>query len=95
MEINSFLKQHKDKRTGQDLHEHLCNILGKILLDNPKNAFEAFEDYSHIVKQSGFSYKDPLKGDTKQYFRENYEEIKKFAEDTMANLGVPPLIKPE
>ena len=39
------------------MFEHLSNVLGKILLDNPKNAFDVFEHFSHEVKRTGYEYK--------------------------------------
>lgn len=32
------------------LDDHLGNVFSRLLLENPKNAFEAFEDYSHAIK---------------------------------------------
>ncbi|CAD8116456.1 unnamed protein product [Paramecium sonneborni] len=49
-------KLQEIKDTNTNLYQHLNNVLTKILLDNPKNAFELFEDYSFQVKQSGFTF---------------------------------------
>ncbi|KAM3137989.1 hypothetical protein pb186bvf_009884 [Paramecium bursaria] len=52
--LKEKLQQIKDGNTN--LYDHLTNVLTKILLDNPKNAFELFEDYSLQVKQSGYVF---------------------------------------
>ena len=46
------------KGTGdRNLYKHLSDVLAKILLDNPENSFDIFEDYSHYVKQMNYDYK--------------------------------------
>ena len=41
----------------RNLYKHLSDVLAKILLDNPENSFDIFEDYSHYVKQMNYDYK--------------------------------------
>ena len=46
------------KGTGnRNLYKHLSDVLAKILLDNPENSFDIFEDYSHFVKQIDYDFK--------------------------------------
>lgn len=40
----------KEDANGQNLYDHLTQTLMKILIDRPKNAFEAFELISAEVK---------------------------------------------
>lgn len=87
-DIKHFLQNQKGKDGDKNLYEHLTNILGKILLENPKNAFDVFENYSHEIKETGYKYNDPSAFESKSKNRENYEEIKDWAEKTRVVLDV-------
>ena len=42
---------------GNNLYNHLSNVLTKLVLDEPKNAYDVLEDYSHHVKLCKYDYK--------------------------------------
>lgn len=46
--LETKLEKIKNNK-GKDLYNHLCNVLSKVTLDNPKNAFDVLEDYSHQI----------------------------------------------
>jgi hypothetical protein len=51
MDVN--LKDYLNSVKGsgdRNLYKHLSDVLAKLLLDNPENSFDVFEDYSHFVK---------------------------------------------
>lgn len=54
MDIELKLKEIKDENNN-NLYDHLNNIFAKILLDNPKNPYEAFEEISRDIKKSNFT----------------------------------------
>jgi hypothetical protein len=87
-DIKDFLKKQSSKDGEQNLFEHLTNVLGKILLDNPKNAYDAFENLSHEVKDSGYKYKDHSAFENQPRLRENYQEIAGWAENARKLLDV-------
>jgi len=66
----------KDKE-GQNLLAHLSNVLTKVLLDDPKNAYDVFEDYSHSVKLTKYDFKkhDEFQ-DNSARLREKYADVK-------------------
>lgn len=45
----------KEDANGQNLYDHLTQTLMKILVDRPKNAYEAFELISSDVKSNPLS----------------------------------------
>jgi len=48
----------KKGEEGENLYIHLSNIFSKILLNNPANAYDVFEDYSHQIKLQGYNPKE-------------------------------------
>ncbi len=46
-----------------DIQDHLIELFSRIMLHNPKNAYEKFEEISAIVKETNFKIKDPSKDD--------------------------------
>lgn len=87
-EIQKFLSGLKSKDSNSNLYEHITNILGKMLLDNPTNPYDNIESYSHDVKFSGFDYKKDTNFDHKDRMRETYGEIKEWADKALSNLEV-------
>ena len=87
-DVKNFLLNQKQPNGEGNLYEHLTNIMGKILLDNPKNAFDAFEDYSHEVKLTKYNLNDHDKFTHHTFFREQYSEIQAWATKARQNLNV-------
>ena len=46
-----------------DIQQHLIELFSRIMLHNPKDAYEKFEEISAIVKETNFKIKDPSKDD--------------------------------
>jgi len=46
-----------------DIKEHLIELFSRIMLHNPEDAYEKFEEISAIVKETNFKIKDPSKDD--------------------------------
>jgi len=46
-----------------DIQEHLIELFTRIMLHNPKNAYDKFEEISSLVKQTNYKIKDPSKDD--------------------------------
>ena len=42
-----------------DLYSHLTEVFNRIMLHNPENGYEKFEEISALVKQTNFKIKDP------------------------------------
>ena len=55
MDIEEKLRGIKGK-DGTNLYEHFANIIGKIVQDHPKNAYQIFEEYSHFIKQNNYNF---------------------------------------
>jgi len=87
-DIKDFLQKQTSKNGDINLYDHLTNVLGKILLSNPKNAYDAFENLSHEVKDSGYNYKDHAAFEPLPKMRENYQEIAGWAENAFKLLNV-------
>ena len=87
-EIQNFLSGLKSKDGNSNLYDHITNILGKMLLDNPTNPYDNIESYSHDVKFSNFDYKKDTNFDHKDRMRETYGEIKEWADKALSNLEV-------
>lgn len=85
-EIQKFLSGLKGKDGNSNLYDHITNILGKMLLDNPTNPYDNIESYSHDVKFSNFDYKKDTNFDHKERMRETYGEIKEWADKALSNL---------
>jgi len=86
-DIKDFLQKQTSKNGDINLYDHLTNVLGKILLSNPKNAYDAFENLSHEVKDSGYNYKDHAAFEPLPKMRENYQEIAGWAENAFKLLN--------
>lgn len=87
-EIKNFLANQKGQQGEQNLHDHLSNVLAKMLLENPTNAYDVLEEFSHDVKFSGQNYKKDMNFDHKSRLRETYTEIKEWADKASVNLEV-------
>ncbi len=74
-DLKNFLHSVKGPQDN-NLYDHLSNIFTKILLENPKNAYDLFEDFSFDIKTNGYDYKKS-QNDLKQK-REKYEDLKDF-----------------
>jgi hypothetical protein len=59
--IKSHLKESRDCGNGisLDLYSHLTEVFNRIMLHHPTDAFEKFEEISHLVKQTHLKIKDP------------------------------------
>ena len=74
-DLKDFLHSVKGSKDS-NLYDHLSNIFTKILLENPKNAYDFFEDYSFDIKTNGYDYKKSQ--DNLMQKREKYEDLKDF-----------------
>ena len=54
-DLKSKLENIKDSK-GNNLYDQLCNVFSKITLDNPKNAYDILEDYSHHIKLHNYDF---------------------------------------
>ena len=57
-ELRQFLKEDA---AGKNLYEHLTEVLMKIMIERPKNAYDSFENISAHVKANPLN-PDPLAG---------------------------------
>ena len=73
-EIKKLLEEIKDNN-NKTLKDHLNNILSRILLENPKNAYEIFEEFSLDIKINGFDPKKPKKYEETNHIRDNLNEV--------------------
>eukprot|EP01016_Furgasonia_blochmanni_P049296 TRINITY_DN7467_c0_g1_i7.p1 TRINITY_DN7467_c0_g1~~TRINITY_DN7467_c0_g1_i7.p1 ORF type:complete len:482 (+),score=133.08 TRINITY_DN7467_c0_g1_i7:97-1542(+) len=64
----------------RSLNDHLTNVLGKILLDNPKNAYDILEEYSLYTKTQGYDFKNPKNLTDANMMREPFSEISAYVE---------------
>ena len=87
-EIKNFLANQKGQQGDQNLYDHLSNVLAKMLLENPTNAYDVLEEFSHDVKFSGQNYKKDMNFDHKPRMRETYTEIKEWADKASVTLEV-------
>ena len=44
-----------------DIQDHLIELFSRIMLHNPQNAYEKFEEISALVKKTNFEIIDPNK----------------------------------
>jgi hypothetical protein len=42
-----------------DLYTHLVEVFNRIMLHHPSDAFDKFEEISHLIKQTHLKIKDP------------------------------------
>jgi hypothetical protein len=79
MSAPADLKNHLKKiegRKNENLYDHLNKVFTKLLLENPRNAYDAFEDYSYNVKFHGYKYSNET--DNAKRMKESYEEMKDY-----------------
>ena len=59
--IKAQLKQARDQGSSikLDLYTHLTEVFNRIMLHHPYDAFDKFEEISHLVKQTHLKIKDP------------------------------------
>ena len=59
--IKQQLKQARDQGSTVklDLYTHLTEVFNRIMLHHPYDAFDKFEEISHLVKQTHLKIKDP------------------------------------
>jgi hypothetical protein len=57
MDIEERLRGIKDKQ-GNNLYDHINNILGKLVEDHPNDPQKYFEEYSYYVRHSKYSFTD-------------------------------------
>ena len=59
--IKAQLKQARDNGSTvkPDLYTHLTEVFNRIMLHHPYDAFDKFEEISHLVKQTHLKIKDP------------------------------------
>lgn len=63
---------------GTNLYEHFLNTIGKLVQDHPENAYDAFEEFSHFVKSSGYKYDDTTNYRDSNRLREGWEDLGPF-----------------
>lgn len=42
-----------------DIYTHLTEVFNRIMLHHPNDAFDKFEEISHLIKQTHLKIKDP------------------------------------
>lgn len=59
--IKAQLKQARDhgSTVKMDLYSHLTEVFNRIMLHHPYDAYDKFEEISHLVKQTHLKIKDP------------------------------------
>jgi hypothetical protein len=59
--IKAQLKQGKEigGNVPQDVYSHLTEVFNRIVLHHPQDAFDRFEEISHLVKQTALKFNDP------------------------------------
>ena len=59
--IKAQLKQARDQGSTVklDLYTHLTEVFNRIMLHHPYDAYDKFEEISHLVKQTHLKIKDP------------------------------------
>ena len=59
--IKAQLKQARDQGSSikLDLYTHLTEVFNRIMLHHPYDAYDKFEEISHLVKQTHLKIKDP------------------------------------
>ena len=60
--IKTQLKQARDQGSTVklDLYTHLTEVFNRIMLHHPYDAYDKFEEISHLVKQTHLKIKDPM-----------------------------------
>jgi hypothetical protein len=59
--IKNQLKEAQNTGHGvqQDLYSHLTEVFNKVIMNNPADAYDKFEEISALVKQTHLKFKDP------------------------------------
>ena len=59
--IKAQLKEVHDlgNNVNLDLYQHLVEVFNRIMLHHPSDAFEKFEEISHLIKQTHLKIRDP------------------------------------
>lgn len=59
--LKQQLKEARDQGSSVklDLYTHLTEVFNRIMMHHPYDAFEKFEEISHLVKQTHLKIKDP------------------------------------
>ena len=59
--IKEQLKEVHDlgNNISLDLYQHLVEVFNRIMLHHPSDAFEKFEEISHLIKQTHLKIIDP------------------------------------
>lgn len=60
--IKAQLKEIRDQGNGVklDLYAHLTEVFNRIMLHNQQDAYQKFEEISHLIKQTHLKITDPL-----------------------------------
>ena len=51
--------RHCGNSVSLDLYTHLVEVFNRIMLHHPNDAYEKFEEISHLIKQTHLKIKDP------------------------------------
>lgn len=89
MDVEDKLKTLKGP-DGSNLYEHFANIIGKIVQDHPKNAYEVFEQYSHYIKQNKYNYTSNENYVDAYKLREKYSEVEEELEKAAKYFNLNP-----
>lgn len=89
MEVEDKLKSLKGS-DGSNIYEHFANIIGKIVQDHPKNAYEIFEQYSHYIKQNKYNYTSNENYVDAYKLREKYDEVEQELEKAAKYFNLNP-----
>jgi len=59
--IKSQLKEARDCGSAiqTDLYTHLTEVFNRIMMHHPYDAFDKFEEISHLIKMTHLKIKDP------------------------------------
>ncbi|EGR31624.1 radial spoke head protein, putative [Ichthyophthirius multifiliis] len=90
--MSTFLKQQLEQvvdNEGRNLYNHLSNVLTKLVLDEPKNAYDVLEDYSHHVKLCKYDFKQHSDfTDNTQRILEKYQDVQESYQKNKKLLSV-------
>ncbi len=78
-DLRKFLQTFHNK-DGKTLDDHIENTLTKLLLKNPRNWFESFEEQSLKVKQTNFDLQNLDADDNSKRIRESFSEMKEWGQ---------------
>ena len=86
-DLRKFLQTFQNDK-GQTLDSHIENTLTRLLLKNPRNWFEAFEDESLRVKSKNFSLQNLEVDDNNCKIREKFSEMGEWGAKQANALGL-------